>query len=157
MKSAYLEPLKPSKTHARHQPCLPLLSPVPSTPLFPHIHSCPQSFSRGAPLPPFLPLQWPRKIPSLSSLNGGISPSPAHRAKAIKYTTTKQLTPAQHEILPRATVEANFPLVCPAMYSGQHERDYTSLKAIGIRWPTFAFGLDHVEVANNMFFVPARM
>ncbi|KAF4534928.1 Ubiquitin [Lasiodiplodia theobromae] len=83
------------------------------------------------------------------------SPPHPHTAPKPSSATTNQLTSARHEIFPRATVEANCPPVCLAVYPGQHRRDYASSKVVGMRWPmfAFAFGPGHVKVANNMFFV----
>ncbi|KAK5036864.1 hypothetical protein LTR13_005244 [Exophiala sideris] len=72
--------------------------------------------------------------------------------EAIKFATSKQVTPEWHQIFLRG-IGANW-LVCLACYLGMSGREYFS-KIVGIWWPTFAFvslGFDHVVA--NMFFVP---
>jgi len=83
---------------------------------------------------------------------GGVFDSKAYREEAIKFATTKQLTPQWHQVFLRG-IGANW-LVCLAVYLGMSGREYFS-KIVGIWWPTFAFvslAFDHVVA--NMFFVP---
>ncbi|KAI1612115.1 formate/nitrite transporter family protein [Exophiala viscosa] len=83
---------------------------------------------------------------------GGIFDDAGYKTEAVKFATTKQVTPEWHEIFLRG-IGANW-LVCLACFLGMSGREYFS-KIVGIWWPTFAFvslGFDHVVA--NMFFVP---